>query len=401
MDNSNVYIGRQPILDGNMKLYAYELRFHQGMNPNVQSVSATEELIDKTEEDIGFQAIVGSYPSMLHLPASMLSAEHIDKFTSDHLVVLEVKTDILDKVDILRNLKELKVKGYHFLLDEYTANEACEKLSTITAYAKIRVKDFSEIQLKDMVEHLHEKGIKVIAKAVQSEDEFKHLKQIGFDYFQGYFFTNPTVVNGRKLSGNPLNLLQLMAKVNSPETDFDDLTTVISQDVGLSHKLLMAINHPANDIPVKVENIADGLKYMGLKRLKFWVNLLMLSSLEDVPQELLTTSLLNAKFCELMSSQSGKSHDKDSFFLVGLLSNLDAYFKMPIKEIAEALPLSEELSNALISHDGPMGQVLEILDVLQHRPDEAENLTFEGMGITRISNNFLSAAAWAQQAVTA
>ncbi|WP_373017408.1 EAL and HDOD domain-containing protein [Thiomicrorhabdus sp.] len=401
MHNSEVYIGRQPILDGDMKLYAYELRFHQGMNPNVHSLLATEELIDETENNIGFQAIVGSYPSMLHLPASMLSLDRIDKFSSDHLVVLEVTTDILDKVDVLRNLKELKMKGYHFLLDEYSADGACEKLSTITGYAKFQVRNFSEIQLKEMVEHLHERGIKVIAEAVENEDEFNHLKQLGFDYFQGYFFTNPTVVNGRKLSGNPMSLLQLMAKVNSAETDFAELTSIISQDVGLSHKLLMAINHPANDIPVRVENIADGLKYMGLKRLKFWVNLLMLSSLEDVPQELLTTSLLNAKFCELMSSQSGKPHDKDSFFLVGLLSNLDAYFKTPINEVVEALPLSLELSDALVNHSGPMGHVLDILNVMQNRPDEAKDLEFEGLGIAQISNNFLSAAAWAQQAVTA
>ncbi|MDX1347869.1 MAG: EAL domain-containing protein [Thiomicrorhabdus chilensis] len=403
MSRSEVFIGRQPVLSSDMNLFAYELWFHQGLNPNGHSVPATEVLIDKIQNDIGFQAIVGSHPSILKLPKSLLKPESIPQFESDHRVILELETDVLNDAETLKNLKALKLKGYHFLLDDCKADTASEKLSTITEYAKIRVNRFSdsEIELRKLVERLQKQGIKVIADMVQNEDQYHHLKQFGFDYFLGYFFTNPTIVNGHKLSGNKLNLLQLMAKVNAPHSDFDELTDILSQDVGLSHKLLMAINHPANDVPVRVEKISDGLKYMGLKRLKFWVNLLMLSNMEDVPQELLTTSLLNAKFCELMALQSGHEHEKDSYFLVGLLFNLDAYFKIPMNEVAMSLPLTPELKEALTQRTGPMGQVLNILSVMQNQTQDAEILEFEGLKIDRISTNFISASAWAQEALMA
>jgi EAL and modified HD-GYP domain-containing signal transduction protein len=401
MRKSEVYVGRQPVLDQNMGLFAYELRFHLGMNPNGHTIPSTEALIDKIENDLGFHALLGSYPCMLHLPTPLLKPESIPQFGSDHLVLLEIGTEVLKDAATLRSLKELKLKGYHFLLDDYIDDAESEKLATITSYVKIKVSHFNELQLHLMVEKLHKKGIKVIADAIQNEEEFDYLKQFDFDYYQGYFFTNPTVINGNKLSGNKLNLLQLMAKVNAPNTQFDELSEIISQDVGLSHKLLMAINHPANDMPVRVEKIADGLRYMGLKRLKFWVNLLMLSNMEDVPQALLTTSLLNAKFCELMAEQGGHGKEKDSYFLAGLLSNLDAYFKTPIIEVAAALPLSDELNRALVKHEGPIGEVLNILKTLQNKADEAEEVSFEGVGIVQISKNFLAAGAWAQEAVMA
>lgn len=401
MSQSQVYIGRQPMLDGQKKLFAYELRFYMGMNPNTNVVAETEKLINRVQDDLGFQAVVGSYPSMLHMPAPLLTPDSIPEINSDHLLILEVSTEILKNVEVLRNLKALKTEGYHFLLDDYLGDEASKKLATITGYAKLKVSRFNAIELRQHIDDLHAQGIKVIADTVDTEEQFAHFKEMGFDYYLGYFFTNPTVANDQKLSGNKLNLLQLMAKVNAPETDFDELTEVISQDVGLSHKLLVAINNPANDIPVKVERVSDGLKYMGLKRLKFWVNLLMLSNMDDVPTELLTTSLLNAKFCELMAEQTGKMVDKDSYFLMGMLSNLDAYFKAPIKTIVDALPLSDELTAALIDHQGEMGAVLHILQVMQNQTEQAENLEFEGMGIVQISNNFLAASAWAQQAVMA
>lgn len=400
MRQSQVYVGRQPVLDGNKNLFAYELRFYEGMNPNGNTVEETAALIANIQTDIGFQAVTGGYPSMLHLPAELLTLEAIPSINTDHLLVLEISTNILKNVDVLRNLKALKAQGYHFLLDDYLGEEADIKLATITGFAKIKLQRFSDLELRTHVDVLHSKGIKVIADMVDTETQYEHYKQLGFDYFLGYFFTNPIVVNGQKLSGNKLNLLQLLAKVNAPDTDFSALSEIISQDVGLSHKMLVAINNPANDIPVRVEKISDGLKYMGLKRLKFWVNLLMLSNMDDVPAELLTTSLLNAKFCELMAEQAGFGEKKETYFLAGLLSNLNAYFRAPIKMVVDALPLSDELNEALISQKGSMGEVLHILKVMQNHTKDAESLMFGDLSIVQISNNFIAASAWAQQAYT-
>lgn len=400
MSQSQVYIGRQPVLDSNKNVFAYELRFYQGMNPNDNTLEETVALISQIQADIGFQAIVGSYSSILHLPVALLTPEAIPKINTSHLLVLEVSIKILKDIEVLKNLKALKAQGHHFILGDYLGDEASTKLASVTGFAKIKLQRFTDLELRTHIDTLHSKGIKVVADMVDTEAQYEHCKQLGFDYFLGYFFTNPTIANGQKLSGNKLNLLQLLAKVNATDTDFNDLSEIISQDVGLSHKLLVAINNPNNDIPVRVESISDALKYMGLKRLKFWINLLMLANMDDVPAELLTTSLLNAKFCELMAEQTGRSAEKETYFLAGMLSNLNAYFRAPIKLVVDALPLSDELNAALISQEGPIGEVLRILKVLQVHTQEAGDLTFGHLNIAQISNNYIVATAWAQSAYT-
>lgn len=396
----SVFIGRKPILDREMNVFAYELEFHQGLNPNKQTLDATADLIKKTEKEIGFQAIVGSHNAMLHLPKELLKTENLPSIDPDKQLVLEIPNNVVKEVEVLKNLKEIKSEGMSLSLHDFVDDESSVKLASISDYIKIDIEAHSEMKLKAMLDELHEKNLKVIAEKVETEEMFRYLKKLGFDYFQGYFFTNPVVINGNKLSGNKLTLLQLLAKVNDPGTGFEELSGIISQDVALSHKLLVAINNPALMIPVRVENISDGLKYMGLKRLKFWVNMLMLSSLEDIPQELLVTSLMRAKFCETLAEAAGHISDKESYFLVGLFSNLGAFFKSPIEEIVSEMPLAEDIVDALIDKEGSMGQALRVLVEMEKSNNTLTDLRFESLGINEIGNSFMAASAWANQVMT-
>ena len=394
---SEVFIGRQPILDREMNVFAYELQFYHGINPNNKSLEATEELIKDIEEKIGFQSIVGDHNAMLHLPKELIKKSALPQFDTTHQLVLEIPNNITRDIELLRNLKELKAEGVSIALDDFMDDESSVRLVGISDYVKIDPESHNEIQMKKMLAELQQKNIKVIAEKVETEEMFFYLKKLGFDYFQGYFFTNPIIINGQKLSGNKLTLLQLLSKVNDPSTDFEELSKIIAQDVALSHKLLVAINNPAAMIPIRVENISDALKYMGIKRLKFWVNMLMLSSMKDVPQELLTTSLMRAKFCELLAESTGHSADKDSFFLVGLFSNLGAFFKTPIAEVVAEMPLAEELVNALVEKEGPMGDALKVLISIEQFNQTLTSLHYDGLNLGQIGRSFMAANAWAQQ----
>lgn len=397
---SEVFIGRQPILDTKMNVFAYELQFHQGLNPNEKTLEATAALIKKTQEEVGFQSIVGEHTAMLHLPSQLIKKDAIPEFDENHELVLEIPNSALHDATVLRNLKELKSEGSSIALDCFVDDDSSVKLASISDYVKIDPNQYDEMKLKTMIEDLHEQQVKVIALYVDTEEKFQHLKKLGFDYFQGYFFNNPVMINGQKLTGNKLILLQLLAKVNDPKTDFHELSNIISQDVALSHKLLIAINNPATMIPIKVDSVADALRYLGLKRLKFWVNMLMLSGLSDVPQELLTTSLMRARFCEMLAELSDRTTDKDAFFLVGLFSSLGAFFKTPIEDIVEEMPLTEDIKEALISQSGAMGEALKVVEALEQSEINVDDVQFETLSISEMSQHFLAATAWAQQAIS-
>ncbi len=397
---SEVFIGRQPVLDRYMNVFAYSLQFYQGLTPSGEAtLQATQSLIAKIQEAIGFQAIVGNHAAMVHLPSQMIRKEFLPRFDALHPLMLEISSSTLGNAPLLRSLKELKQLGSSIVLDEFIDSKTCTKLASISDYVKIDVCGKDGLELKSTVDALHQKGIKVIAQKVETEAQFQMLKTLGFDYFQGYFFNNPTIINGKKLSGNRLILLQLLAKINEPSTRFQELSSLISQDVTLSYKLLEAINNPAAMIPIRVERISDALKYLGLNRLKFWVNTLMLSNMEGVPRELLTSSLARAKFCERLASDTEYTKDKENFFLVGLFSSLGAFFKVALEDIVMEMPLSNEIKAALVQRCGVMGEALSVVEQIEQLDASSSQLKFEQLGILELSERFMLSNAWAQQAI--
>lgn len=397
---SEVFIGRQPVLDRYMNVFAYDLQFYQGSTPSCESsLHATQSLIAKIQEAIGFQSIVGSHVAMVHLPSQMIRKEFLPHFDGLHPMMLEISSAVLGNAQLLRSLKELKQLGSSIVLGGFTDLNTHAKLASISDYIKIEVGEKNGIELKPIVEALHQQGIKVIAQKVDTEAQFQVLKTLGFDYFQGYFLNNPTIINGKKMSGNRLILLQLLAKVNEPSTRFQELSDLIAQDVTLSYKLLEAINKPAAMVPIRVETLSDALKYLGLNRLKFWVNTLMLSNMEGVPKELLTSSLARAKFCERLASDTKYIKEKESFFLVGLFSNLGAFFKVPLEDVVMEMPLSNEIKAALVQHYGAMGKALLIVEEVEKIDASSHRLKFEQLGISELSERFMLANAWAQQAI--
>lgn len=397
----NVFIGRQPVLDRDMKVFAYELEFHQGLSPTKKHLDATVELITKTQQEVGFNAIVGDKTAMISLPKDLIRSETINLLELDSNMVLEIPNDVLKDSGVLNTLKDVKSDKTSLALENFVDDESSVKLAGISQFAKIDNEAFSDVKLKKMINDLHEKGLKVIAERVETEEMFNYLKTIGFDYFKGHFFTNPVIINGEKLAGNKLTLLQLMAKVNDPATDFHELSIIVSQDVSLSHKLLLAVNKPSAMIPVRVENISDALRYMGLKKLKFWVNMLLLDKIDDVPKELMASSLIRAKFCENMAESSGHKVDKDSYFLVGLFSALGAFFKSPIEDIVTEMPLSDDVVAALVTKKGLMGEALSCLAKIESTNTNYMDLSFEGIQLTEIANIYLSSSVWAQEAIAA
>ena len=396
---SGVFIGRQPILDKKMQVFAYELEFHKGLSPVQEHLDATLELIEKTQKEVSFNAIVGGKVAMISLPKELIRSETIHSIELDTNIVLEIPNDILKDSAVLKTLKDVKSDNISLALEGFVDDESSVKLASISQFAKIDNEEFSEIKLKKMINELHDKGLKVIAERVETEEMFNYLKTIGFDYFKGHFFTNPVIINGEKLSGNKLTLLQLMAKVNDPKVDFHELSAIIGQDVSLSHKLLLAVNKPSAMIPVRVENIADALHYMGLKKLKFWVNILLLDKIDDVPKELMVSSLIRAKFCESMAESSGHKVDKESYFLVGLFSALGAFFKSPIEEIVTEMPLADDVVVALVSKKGLMGDALACLGKIESTYTDYMDLSFEGLQLTEIASIYLTSTAWAQEAI--
>lgn len=391
----DIYVGRQPIYDAGLKVYGYELLFRAGDTDAANVVdgdSATSQVIVNTFMEIGLDAIVGQHLAFINLTRSFF-VENSTQVLPPERVILEVLEDIEPDTELQEGLRRLSEQGYRIALDDFIYHESLRPLVELADLVKIDIMDMDRATITEHVEQLKPYKVPLLAEKVETLEEFEFCKQLGFDYFQGYFFCKPNVVKSQRMPSNRLATLRLLSRIQDPQVDAKDLEELIAQDVTLSYKILRYINSAASGLPRQVESIHQAVVLLGLDTIKTWVTLLSLTSIEDKPIELLVTAMVRAKMCEELA-RAAKLDNTDSYFTVGLFSALDAMMDRPLPELLDELPLAAPVREALLEQEGHLGQALRC--VLAYERADWRQAHCASLGMNRVRDAYFTAVNWAR-----
>ncbi len=397
---TQLFLNKQPVLDSRQNLYGYHLALELANEVDTSTVdwdTVMKAFCERVAENDGMSALVAGKPVFYSAPSMLMKEEWLPKIDDMSKLTVEVDKSVLHDKDALESLKEIVKAGAKVAVIGYENSDAYKKLLQLGKYVKLDAKSFPADEVKTVVSALKLQKIPSIITGIETEEQFAEYQGSGAEFYQGYFFTNPVISGQKELSGNRLALLKLLAEVNDPDVEFAKIVETIGSDVGLTHKLLSAINHPSNNIRQVVETLKDAVNFMGLKRLKFWVNMMMLSEIKDVPKELLTTALVRAKFMEELAEKQGKPSEKDRYFMTGMFSTLNAFLKTSMVDIVDQLPLSQEVKLALVDHSGEMGKSLFIIRSLEQGNSQ---MMGSGVDIMLVSSAYLRANGWAQKTLS-
>ncbi|MBD3612595.1 MAG: EAL domain-containing protein, partial [Hydrogenovibrio crunogenus] len=344
--------------DHSADVWAYELLFRSGDGQNSAQISggdhATAQVMLNLFGDMGLKNVVGDHKAFINFTEGLLLNEN-QPFFPHNQVVIEVLEDVKVSSEMIESLKKLRKLGYKIALDDYIFNPELAEFETCADFIKVDILEVGPKQLKEHIGRLKDQGIKLLAEKVETREQFEFCKKIGFDLFQGYFFAKPQILKGRTLPSNKLAIIQLLSHVYDPDIDMSVLSATIGQDIALCQKLLKFVS--AVDSRTQLSSIHDAVMRFGLKRLQSWASMLVLSKADDKPMELFKTSLIRAKFCELVGIAVG-DHSKDSYFTVGLFSTLDALMDTPLQELLAELNFDDTIKRALLEQSGSLGVTL-------------------------------------------
>ncbi|MCK5639756.1 MAG: HDOD domain-containing protein, partial [Gammaproteobacteria bacterium] len=360
------------------------------------SNQATIDVVLNTFMEIGLEKVAGRKRAFINLTRPFLLGVHPLPFDGSN-VTLEVLEDIEIDDELITAVYALANQGYQIALDDFIYSEPWVPLLKIADIVKLDIQAQSVNELKESIAKLRQYKVKLLAEKVESRDEFEFCLEQGFDMFQGFFFCKPLVVGGQRAQPSPLKLsvMNLLQKINHQDFNFDELVDVISLDTTLVYKLLRYINSAYYSLPTKIGSVRHALVILGEKNIRLWVNLIVLTNLQDKTHELLNITLIRAKMCELIAVKLGLPHDKDKFFLVGLFSTIDVFLNMSMQEIVATIPLADDVKSALLSNAGILGEVLSIAQNIEKGHwEEVELMT---IAISDITESYLESLDWAYQ----
>ena len=357
----DLYIGRQPILNKARKTVAYELLYRScGENifpGNVGSMEATIQVISNVFSELGLQEISGGLPVFINFNREMLLADLPDLNASS--VVIEILEDI--KVDraVLDACLRLKKNGFRIALDDFVLDSNTRQLLKLASIIKLDWRADSIERIQQVSNELRPYNVKLLAEKIETEEEFKEAAELGFNFFQGFFFEKPTIVRTTAVKVLSGSMLEIMGLLQDEDVEFEKIEKVIARDAALSFKLLKIINSASVALSRKIESISQALILLGQKELRRWLTLLLLTNINDkCPAELMSTAFIRGLFGEKMAVAAGRESEASSVFFAGLLSLLDAILRRPMKQVVKGLPLSAAIKDALIKGTGPLGTYL-------------------------------------------
>lgn len=364
----NIYIGRQPIYNRNLKVIGYELlfrRFDTETSGVIDQDAATSQVILNAFMEIGLDDLVGSGMAFINLTRGFIVEKYPLPLPGNR-VVLEVLENISIDTELIDAVKFLVERGYQVALDDVVDPKDVASLLPLVHIVKVDLMGMDINRLDEVVWELKQyTNLKLLAEKVETHEVFEQCKALGFHYYQGFFFSKPNVVSRKTIPESRLSLLRLLSKLQSPKIEFSEMEEIVQQDVSVSYKLLRLINSSFYARPKKINSIRQALTLLGIRQIRDWVSLLTLSKIEDKPRELMVTAMIRGKMAEILAN-ARKLPNADSGFTVGLLSVLDALLDMPFEEVITLLPLSNDITEALVSKKGRLGMILTGVIAYEH-----------------------------------
>jgi EAL and modified HD-GYP domain-containing signal transduction protein len=392
----DIFVGRQPIYTRRLELYAYELLYRGGdvdFADFTEGDRATSQVLLNTFTEFGIERVVGGHLAFVNLTRGFIIGEYPLPVPRTQ-VVLEVLEDVEPDEEVIAGLKELRRKGFRVALDDFVYREEFEPMLALADIVKVDVLGMSEDEIRAHYSMLRPYGAKLLAEKIETRAVFETCLETGFDYFQGFFLAKPNVVVGTSVPPTRLNLLRLLAEIQSPACDFKRVQEIVAQDVTLSYKLLRHINAVVYGMPRRIDSIQETVVYLGLTTVKNIACLSLLSDMQDTPHDLVTTAMLRAKMCELLAAAGGE-RETHPYFTVGLFSALDAIMNTSMNTVLSRLPLTDELRAALLAGEGKIGEALKT--TIAYERGEWGDVGCFGLSRAQIKQAFVDAVEWSEK----
>jgi len=363
----NIFVARQPIFKRNKEVFAYELLFRSGLtnyfDPLQNGEEATSKVITNSFLLIGIATITEGKKAFINFSEEMLLKGYPSLFPKE-IAVVEVLETVGATPEVVQACATLVEAGYVLALDDFLYEDRFLPLIKMARIIKFDIRQMSFAELERQAKVVSRYNVKLLAEKIETFEEFESIKKLGFDLFQGYFFSRPQIVEGRDIPGSKLHYLQVLKVIQDEDYDFAELAKFVSRDVSLAYKLLKYANSAYFARRQKVESIEMAVAMLGQNTLRKWLSLMMLSYLaDDKPSELLRLSAFRGTFCELIADQLlGRRKEAGMFHTAGMFSLLPAMLDKAMEDILPELALPDEIQEALLTEVAtPLSRTLALV----------------------------------------
>jgi EAL and modified HD-GYP domain-containing signal transduction protein len=375
MHSPQLFLGRQPILDREQELLAYELLFRDGASGSLANQAqitspthATATVIINTFAELPVNSVLGPYRGFINIDHDLLFSDLIEALPPQS-VVLELLEHIEPTPEVIARCRQLKEIGFTLALDDIIhVCEAHHPLFELATIIKVDIMNMEDDFLHTLVQKLKRFDKQLLAEKVENLEQFNGCKEMGFDLFQGYYFAKPTIIVGKKISSSALSLVHLLSLLME-EAEAVDLENAFKAEPGLAINLLRLTNSVSSGLLTQVTSLRHAITILGRQQLRRWLQLLLYTNPEGSKNSspLLQLAATRGRLMELLAKKIRPMRREfhDQAFMVGIMSLMPTILSMNMEDILSQIPVNRQTRNALTDYVGESGKLLMLAEATE------------------------------------
>lgn len=357
----DIFIARQGIYDESGKTIAYELLYRNSMENSYDSQVEDEVSTYKVIENIssfGLDILTNKKRAFVNFSEALIKKDIATLLPMEN-VVIEVLETVSPSQEIIDKLLFLKDLGYCIALDDVTYFEQILKFVGAIEIVKIDFLLSTKEDRKNIAYVCNKYNIDMLAEKVETADELREAKELGCVFFQGYYYSKPSIFLGKDIAVKNTSIFMLLIELIKDEYDIDKVEYIIKTDVALTYKFLKFINSSYFNFVQEIKSIKQAIMLIGREELRKWLSILSVAEMSSVNDGYANSIIIRAKFCEEIA-KTIHCGNETSAFMVGLFSNIHLMIEKDINYVVNELPLNYEIKNALLGEQNVLRDILDL-----------------------------------------
>ena len=314
-------------------------------------------------------ALLGNRLAFITLSVESLANETIGRLPRQNtILIFELTQQSPDWSAVAGHFARLREMGFAHGIHVSDPGDVDCPLLADAELVQIDVTAFDGIDLRTLTRKLKQarpdggRPPMLIARDVQSDDDYQLCFKCGFDLFQGPFISSHDSLRPSHDSINRMAVLPILAMVRS-ERDYEAIAHQIKNEPTLSYKLLRYLNSAALGLQHRIDSLTQALVVLGREKFYRWTSLLLFDIETPGYRERLLSerALTRGRILELLAGQGRIPALPEQLFLIGLFSLLDVALGHPLPELLSKAALPDVVRDALLGRPGLCTEALALV----------------------------------------
>lgn len=399
--NSQVaIIARQAIVNEARDVFGYEL-FDRSTAAHAHTAASDAALMINALSYAGTEALVGQKTIFINCTHASLVSGHLELIHPDK-VVLEIPTLGDDATPdaiaaALTTFAQLRSRGFRLAFDQTLLRRNYVSWLPMASFIKLDMLAVPLSHADALVKfaRAHTRA-DLVAEKVETQEQFDAMRALGVHLFQGFWFSQPDVVQAKTVRPSQASVLQLINLVRK-QSDTPEIEALLKKEPTLSYNLLRFINSSGFGLSCEITSFRHAVMILGLKKLFRWAALLLTTTSAGCPAPVVgQTAVVRGRLMELLALELLPPEEADNAFVVGVFSMLDSMLGLPMEQALSAVSLPLPVVDALLHRTGALAPFLELTLACETEDAEAFARAATALHLSNHQVNWahLQALAW-------